>query len=436
MAVVISSVTPRSPAAKAGVKAGETLAAINGHPINDSLDYGFYCYERTLILDLQTRTVKVRKRDDYDDIGLNFETYLMDIKHSCRNKCVFCFIDQLPPGMRETLYFKDDDSRLSFLQGSYITLTNMTDSDIERIIKMKLNVNVSVHTTDPELRKKMLCNRFAGDVLRYIKQMADGGITMNCQIVLCRGYNDGENLRRTLADLTALYPAVQSVAVVPFGATKYREGLPVIALHDKQSAGEAVDIIESFGDMMLEKYGERVVYPADELFLTADRELPPGEYYGSYDQYENGVGMWSYLRDGFAEELDEREADNRNVRLSIATGVLAAPLMRMLAEDVSRKFGGIGINVYAIDNDFFGHTVTVAGLITGGDLIKQLTPHKPELGGSVIIPRAMLKADEDVFLDDVTLEQVSQALGVPVIPAGSEPDELLDAMLGEISESS
>ena len=255
---------------------------------------------------------------------------------------------------------------------------------------------------------------------------------MNCQIVLCRGYNDGEKLRQTLSDLTALYPAVQSVAVVPFGATKYRHGLPEIALHNKQSAGEAVDIIESFGNVMLEKYGERVVYPADELFITAGRELPPGEYYGSYDQYENGVGMWSYLRDGFAEELDAREPDDRAVNASIATGVLAAPLMRQLADEVSRRFPNCGIKVYAIQNDFFGHTVTVAGLITGGDLIGQLTPHKNELGGYVIIPRAMLKADEDVFLDDVTLEQVSQALGVPVIPTGSEPDELLDAMLGEI----
>ena len=432
MPVVITSVTPRSPAAKAGVKAGETLAAINGHPINDALDYGFYCYERTLTLDLVTRTVKVRKRDDYDDIGLNFETYLMDKKHSCHNKCVFCFIDQLPPGMRETLYFKDDDSRLSFLQGSYITLTNMTDSDIERIIKMKLNVNVSVHTTDPELRKRMLCNRFAGDVLRYIRQMAEGGITMNCQIVLCRGYNDGEHLRGTLSDLTGLYPAVQSIAVVPFGATKYREGLPQIALHDRQSAGEAIDIIESFGNAMLEKYGERVVYPADELFITAERELPPSEYYGSFDQYENGVGMWAYLRDGFADELADREGDDRELRISSATGALAAPLMERLAAEVARKFPNCGIKVFPIKNDFFGHTVTVAGLITGGDLINQLTPHKHELGKYVIIPRAMLKADEDIFLDDVTLTQVSEALGVPVIPAGSEPDELLSAMLGEI----
>ena len=431
MSVVITSVTPGSPAAKAGVKAGETLEAINGHAINDALDYGFYCYERTLKLDLGSRTVKVRKRDDYDDIGLNFETYLMDKKHSCRNKCVFCFIDQLPPGLRETLYFKDDDSRLSFLQGSYITLTNMTESDIERIIKMKLNVNVSVHTTDPELRKKMLCNRFAGDVLRYIGQMAEGGITMNCQIVLCRGWNDGEQLRRTLNDLTALYPSVQSIAVVPFGATKYRAGLPQIALHDKTSAGEAVDIIESFGEKMLSEYGERVVYPADELFITAERELPPAEYYGSFDQYENGVGMWSYLRDGFMEELDEREPDTLPRRVTIATGALAAPLMRALSDKLSERFTGCRVNVYAISNSFFGETVTVAGLVTGSDLLSQLSASAEQLGERVLIPKAMLKADEDIFLDNMTLDSVIEKLGVPVIPVGEEPYELIDAILGK-----
>ena len=431
MAVVITSVTPRSPAAKAGVKAGETLRAINGHEINDALDYGFYCYERTLQLDLGTRIVKVRKRDDYDDIGLNFETYLMDKKHSCRNKCIFCFIDQLPPGMRETLYFKDDDSRLSFLQGSYITLTNMNDADIERIIKMKLNVNVSVHTTDPELRKKMLCNRFAGDVLRYIKQMADGGITMNCQIVLCRGWNDGEHLRRTLSDLTSLVPAVQSIAVVPFGATKYREGLPEIALHDENSAAEAIDIIESFGDALLEKYGERIVYPADELFLTAHRPVPPGEYYGSYDQYENGVGMWAYLRDGFEEALADIDGDGREDVVTCATGVLAAPLIRELAGKLTEKFPNVRVTVYAVKNGFFGETVTVAGLTTASDLIKVLTPHKGSLGSRVLIPKAMLKADEAVFLDDLTLDEVSDRLGVPVIPVGEEPEDLIGAMIGE-----
>ena len=305
----------------------------------------------------------------------------------------------------------------------------MKDADIERIIKMKLNVNVSVHTTDPELRKKMLCNRFAGDVLRYIKQMADGGITMNCQIVLCRGWNDGEHLRRTLSDLTALCPAVQSIAVVPFGATKYREGLPEIALHDERSAAEAIDIIESFGDRLLEKYGERIVYPADELFLTARRPVPPGEYYGSYDQYENGVGMWAYLRDGFADALADTDGDGREGAVTCATGVLAAPLIRELADKLTEKFPNIRVTVYAVKNGFFGETVTVAGLTTATDLIKVLTPHKGQLGSRVLIPKAMLKADEDVFLDDITLDEVSERLDVPVIPVGEEPEELIDAII-------
>lgn len=434
MAVVIDSVTPRSPAAKAGVKAGETLAAINGNPINDALDYGFYCYENVLELDLVTRKVVVRKKDDYDDIGLNFETYLMDKKQSCHNKCIFCFIDQLPPDMRETLYFKDDDSRLSFLQGNYITLTNLKDADIERIIKMKLNVNVSVHTTNPELRCKMLCNRFAGDVLRYIKQMADGGIKMNCQIVLCRGYNDGDELRRTLSDLTALYPAIQSIAVVPFGATKFRDNLTKVELHNEQSAREAVEIINSFGDMMLAEHGERLVFAADELYITAKLPLPPSDFYGSFDQYENGVGMWSYLRDGFVSELEQAEADNYERQVSIATGVLAAPLIEELSGLFCNKFRNSHINVFTIKNDFFGETITVAGLTTGGDLIKQLAPHADELGDAVIIPQAMLKADEDIFLDNVTLEEVEDALGIPVISVGDEPGELLSVLIGEDEE--
>lgn len=429
MAVLIKSVTPRSPAAKAGVKAGETLAEINGHPINDSLDYGFYCYDRVLELNLVTRKVKVRKKDDYDDIGLNFETYLMDEKKSCRNKCIFCFIDQLPKGMRETLYFKDDDSRLSFLQGNYITLTNLSEEDIDRIIKMKLNVNVSVHTTNPELRCKMLNNRFAGEVLRYIDKMAEGGITMNCQIVLCRGINDGEELRKTLSDLTALYPAVKSIAVVPFGATKYRDGLPKIELHNKETARETIGIINSFGEKMLEKYGERVVFPADEFFITAEMPMPEGSYYESYDQYENGVGMWAYYRESFLEALSEAEYEGGSREFSIAVGTLSEPLMKELSEKLREKFPGVKLKVFAVKNKFFGETVTVSGLVTGGDLIECLSEHRTELGEAVFIPKSMLKADEDIFLDDVRLSEVQEKLGIPVTPISDEGYDLIDRML-------
>lgn len=429
MPVKIESVTPKSPAAKAGIKAGETLVSINGNIINDALDYGFYTYDNTLSFELDTRTVTVKKKDDYDEIGLNFETYLMDKKQTCRNKCIFCFIDQLPKGMRETLYFKDDDSRLSFLQGNYITLTNMSEEDIERIIRMKLNVNVSVHTTNPELRVKMLNNKNAGKVLDYIPKMAENGIVMNCQVVLCRGINDGEELRRTLTDLTNLYPQVQSIAVVPFGASGFRENLPEIPLHNKESALNAISIIEEFGDKLEQEYGDRVVYPADELFLTAGLPVPKSDYYGSFDQYENGVGMWSYLRDGYLECLDEVEDDGTVINRSIATGVLAEPLLKELCERTMERFPTVKLNVYPIRNTFFGETITVSGLVTGGDLIKQLSKNKSELGTELLIPKNMLKADEPIFLDDVSVEDVEKALGIPVITVGDEPEDLIEALL-------
>lgn len=430
MAVKIQSVTPRSPAAKAGIKAGESLIAIDGNPIHDALDYGFYTYNRRLELTLDSRTVTVTKKDDYDELGLNFESYLMDKKQSCRNKCIFCFIDQLPPGMRETLYFKDDDSRLSFLQGNYITMTNLSDEDIDRVIRMRLNINVSVHTTNPELRVKMLKNKNAGRVLGYLPRLAEAGISMNCQIVLCRGWNDGAELERTLSDLTALYPAVHSIAVVPFGATKYRDGLEQIEMHDRDSARDAVRIIEKFGEKMLAEYGERVVYPADELFLTAQLPIPPSEYYGSFDQYENGVGMWAYLRDGYLDCFSEVEDDGSVIERSVATGMLAQPLLQELASATEERFPSVKIHVHAIRNDFFGETITVAGLITGRDLISQLEPFRGQLGSELIIPKTMLKADEPIFLDNTALSEVEQALGLPVKPIGDEPEDLIEALLG------
>lgn len=430
MSVKIESVTPRSPAYKAGVKAGETLISINGSEINDALDYGFYTLDRVLELELDTRTVVVKKKDDYDEIGLNFETYLMDKKQTCRNKCIFCFIDQLPEGMRETLYFKDDDSRLSFIQGNYITLTNMTEADIDRIIKMKLNVNISVHTTNPQLRVKMLNNKNAGRVLSYIPELAENDIAMNCQIVLCKGVNDGDELKRTLKDLTALCPAVRSIAVVPFGASKYRDGLTEIPLHDKKSAAEAISIIEKFGDKLLDEYGERMVYTADEFFLTAGLPIPDSEYYGSFPQYENGVGMWAYLRDGFLDCLDEVEDDGSVINKSIATGTLAAPLLKELTAAAEQRFPSVKYNVFPIKNTFFGESITVSGLVTGADLINQLLPHKSELGTALLIPKNMLKADEPLFLDNVSVNEVEEKLGVPVIMVGDEPEDLIEALLG------
>lgn len=431
MSVKITQVTPYSPAAKAGIKAGDTLVSINGNPIGDVLDYQFYATDTKLAVQLEDRKIKIKK-GEYDDLGLEFETYLMDKKRSCRNKCVFCFIDQLPKGMRETLYFKDDDDRLSFLQGNYITMTNLTQEEVNRIIKMKLKVNISVHTTNPELRNKMTGNRFAGDCLKYLYQLAEAGNELNCQLVLCPGWNDGEELRKTLSDLTALYPSVESIACVPIGETKYREGLADIPLFNKETAGQVIDIIEEFGSKMEQEHGDRLVYPADEFFLIAERPMPEYEYYGDFDQYENGVGMWKSLEHEFMEGLEEKkeydEVHNLVINRSIATGKLAAPLLEKLAQSVKKYFPNVNINVYPIRNDFFGETITVAGLVTGQDIIKQLVPVKDKIGTELIIPNTMLRANSDVFLDDTTVGDVEKALGVRVTPIVVDGYELLECM--------
>ncbi|MCH5323938.1 MAG: DUF512 domain-containing protein [Eubacterium sp.] len=430
--VKIESVIPGSPAARCGIKAGEELVSINGSDINDVLDYKYYCTDKKLTLQLGSRTVKIKKQE-YDDLGLEFESYLMDKKQHCKNNCIFCFINQLPKGMRDTLYFKDDDSRLSFLQGNYITMTNLTEQDVDRIIKMKLPMNISVHTTNPELRVKMTSNPNAGKCLDYLYRMAAAGIELNTQIVLVPGVNDGKELERTLTDLCMLYPAVKSVACVPVGVTKFRDGLQQIKTFDKQSASAAIDVMQLFGDMMYEKYKDRVVYPSDEFFLTAERPMPDYDYYGDFDQFENGVGMCASLQKEFIDALTDKrefnETDDKPRHLTIATGVLAAPLIETLVNLMKADFPNTEVNVKAIRNDFFGETVTVAGLITAGDMIAQLSPVKDTLGDKILITKNMLKSDEDIFLDDKTLEDVEKALGVPVIPTDNDGYELLDAIL-------
>ena len=434
MAVEIMSVIPRSPADKAGIKAGDTLVSINGNEINDVLDYQFYADDAKLEIKLIRRTVKVKKKD-YEDLGLEFETYLMDKKQHCRNNCIFCFINQMPKGMRETLYFKDDDSRLSFLQGNYITMTNLSDSDVDRIIKMKLPMNISVHTTNPELRAQMTCNPNAGKCLQYLYKMAGAGLELNTQIVLVPDFNDGKELERTLNDLCNLYPAVKSIAIVPVGLTKFRENLPKLKTFDKQSATEALKTIELFGDMMYEKYHTRVVYPSDEFFLLAEKPMPDYEYYEEFDQFENGVGMCASLQkefiDALADKREFEETDGKERRLSIATGVLAAPLLKSLVGMMENDFPKTRVNVYTIRNDFFGETVTVAGLITAGDIINQLTPYKNELGDRLLITENMLKSGCDIFLDDKTVAEVENALSVKLVTVPTDGYALLDAILGE-----
>lgn len=432
--VTIKSVIKNSPAYKAKITAGATLLDINGNEINDILDYQFYATDANPVLNIDGKSVKVKK-GEYDDLGLEFDTYLMDCKQHCKNNCIFCFINQMPPGMRETLYFKDDDARLSFLQGNYITMTNLTRHDVDRIIKMKLSMNISVHTTNPELRVFLTKNPAAATSLSYLYEMAAAGIEMNTQIVLCPGINDGKELEKTLTDLCMLYPAVKSIACVPVGLTRFREKLPRLELFDKQTAAKAIDTIEYFGDMMFEKYHNRVCYASDEFYLVAEREMPDYEYYGDFDQFENGVGMCASLQKEFIDALiDKREyneTDDKVRTVSIATGVLATPLITTLVRLMEKDFPNTKVNVFTIRNDFFGETITVAGLITAGDIIKQLESKKDILGERLLITANMLKTNSDLFLDDKTVSDVESALGIPVIAVDNDGWCLLDAIIGE-----
>ena len=429
--VKINSVIPDSPTDKCGIRSGDILESINGHQVKDVLDYMFYAAETSVSLGIMRDGEHIKfsvKKDEYDDLGLEFETFLMDSKQSCRNKCVFCFIDQMPPGMRETLYFKDDDARLSFLQGNYVTLTNLEESDIDRIVRMKLNINVSVHTTNPELRVKMMKNRFAGEKLRFLKQLTGGGIQLNCQIVCCPGLNDGDELRRTLKDLGSLMPNISSTAVVPVGLTKFRKGLFPLTTFNKETACETIDIIQEYQAIFLEKFGTRMVFPSDEFFLIAERALPPIDYYEEFPQYENGVGMLRSLIDEFEKALEIAEWDGEERHISIATGYSAYGTIKALADLAQERFCGLHCDVYRIRNDFFGETINVTGLITAGDLIAQLKGKV--LGEELLISSSMIKRDEPIFLDDLTVSDVEAALKVQLRSTGSDGYELLDAILG------
>lgn len=429
--VKIKNVVSGSPADIAGVKKNDLLFEINGHTIKDVLDYMYYAAETNVLLtvrrDSQIMTFAVEK-DEYDDLGIESDTFLMDEKQRCSNKCIFCFIDQMPPDMRETLYFKDDDARLSFLQGNYVTLTNLNQADIDRIIAMKLNINVSVHTTNPDLRVKMMHNKFAGEKLKYIYQLAENGIQLNCQIVCCPGINDGDELRRTLADLGGLMPNISSMAVVPVGITKYRDGLYPIKIFDKKSAGETIDIIAEFQEKFLSEYGTRTVYPSDEFFMLAERELPESAYYEDFPQYENGVGMLRSLIDEFEQALDTAEQLNGERHISIATGYSPYPIICGLAEKAEEHFPRLKCRVYPIKNDFFGETITVTGLITARDLIEQL--RGVELGDELLISSAMLMADSDIFLDDMTVADVERELHTKIRVTSNDGFEFLDAVIG------
>lgn len=431
MSAEITGVVIGSPADKCGVKKGDILVSVNGHKVNDVLDYMYYSSESTVILLLKRQDkhifLKLRK-SEYDDLGLEFDTFLMDKKQSCCNKCVFCFIDQMPEGMRETLYFKDDDARLSFLHGNYVTLTNLRQEDIDRIIRMKLNVNISVHTTNPELRCKMMHNRFAGEKLDYLRQLSEAGISMNCQIVLCPGLNDGDELRRTLTDLGNLMPNISSVAIVPVGLTKFREGLYPLTMFDKEGAEKAIDIISGFQEKFLHEYGTRLVFASDELYLTAGIPIPDGDFYEEYPQYENGVGMIRSLYDEFFEALQAENGDFSERDVSIATGAAAYELISELADAAEKKFG-LRCRVYKIINHFFGETITVTGLLTAGDIISQLKGK--ELGDELLLSKSMVIHGGDLFLDDMTSSDVEKQLGVRLGFTENNGHTLLAAILGK-----
>ncbi len=429
---VIKEVCPGSIAQEMGIEPGDVLLSIDGNEIEDVFDYHFYVNDEYI-------TVLIRKpygeeweleieKDDEEDLGIVFARGLMDEYRSCRNKCMFCFIDQMPRGMRDTLYFKDDDSRLSFLQGNYVTLTNMSDHDIERIVCYHLEpINISFHTTNPDLRCRMLNNRFAGDALLKADRLFAAGIRMNGQIVLCKGINDGEELERSIRELSRYIPWLESVSVVPVGLTRYREGLYPLKPFTREDAKEVLGIIHRWQEKLYEESGTHFIHGGDEWYTLAEEELPEAERYDGYLQLENGVGMLRLLMDEFAESLAELPGDKTAREVSIATGKLAYPYIRRLAEKLMEKYTGTMIYVYAIENKFFGEMITVSGLITGQDLKEQLTGR--DLGDKLLLPCNMFRSGEEVFLDDMTLTELAKALQVRADIVKSSGQDFIEAIL-------
>ena len=431
---IIKAVEPLSIAEELGIEPGDKLISINDNVIEDVFDYHYLVNDEELVVliekaDGEEWELEIEK-DYEEDLGITFEQGLMDEYRSCRNKCIFCFIDQMPKGMRETLYFKDDDSRLSFLQGNYITLTNMSDHDVERMVQYHLEpINISFQTTNPELRCKMLHNRFAGDALKKVDKLYEGGIHMNGQIVLCKGVNDGEELERSIRDLTKYLPYLQSVSVVPVGLTKYRDGLYPLEPFTKEDAMKVLDIIEGWQKKIYEEYGLHFIHAGDEWYILAEREMPEEERYDGYMQLENGVGMLRLLINEFDEALADLEGDERKAEVSIATGKLAYPFLQKMKEKLQVKFPNVKVHLYWIRNDFFGETITVAGLITGQDLIAQLKGR--ELGSKLLLPCNMLRDGEEVFLDDVTLTQVKESLQVEIDIVKSSGWDFVERILND-----
>ena len=435
MAVKISGVEKNSLAAKKKIEKEDILVSVNGNEINDVLDYRFYINETKLVLALKTADGKSKlamiRKDEFEDIGLEFETYLMDKQRSCKNKCIFCFIDQLPKGLRKSLYFKDDDSRLSFLFGNYITLTNLTDDEVERIIKMRISpVNVSVHTMNPELRVRMMKNPKAGDALNRLNAFADAGIALNTQLVLCPGINDGKELEFSLNELSGLYPAVQSIAAVPVGLSDHREGLHELKPYNEKTAGEVIDTIDRFNEEFKKKNGTVIAYAADEFYIKANRPMPDEDYYNGYPQLDNGVGMWTLLKAEFEQALEDCGITELNRRVTVVTGVAAYPLISELAGKAEEKIKGLSVNVVEVKNKLLGSMITVSGLICGNDIVSALG--KTDIGEELIIPPNCLRSEGDMFLDDMTVDELSEKLNVKITQNGTSGDDLLRALTGGI----
>ena len=430
---IVKSLMPGGIGEELGIEPGDKLLAINGNEIQDVFDYYYYEESEQLLLliekpDGEEWELEIEKDED-ESLGIEFDQSLMDEYRSCRNKCMFCFIDQMPKGMRETLYFKDDDSRLSFLQGNYITLTNMSDHDVERIVKYRLEpINISFQTTNPELRCKMLHNRFAGEALKKVDILYRGQIEMNGQIVLCKGVNDGEELERTIRDLTGYLPYLKSVSIVPVGLTKYRDGLYPLEPFTKEDAREVLSVIHRWQEKIYQEHGIHMIHAGDEWYLLAEEEVPEEERYDGYLQLENGVGMMRLLFNEVQEALSAVTGDERQREISLATGRLMYPYIGKILEEIRKKFPNITTHLYAIRNDFFGERITVSGLITGQDLTGQLKGQP--LGERLLLPCNMLKIGEPVFLDDFTLEEVENSLQVKTDIVKSSGQDLLDAVIG------
>ena len=431
---IVSAVIPGSIAEEMEIEPGDVLVSVNGQEPEDVFDYRYLMNEEEVLVvirkpDGEEWELEIEKEYE-DDLGMEFENGLMDDYRSCRNKCMFCFIDQLPKGMRDTLYFKDDDSRLSFLQGNYLTLTNMSEHDLEKIIYYKLSpINISFQATNPELRCKMLHNRFAGDVMDKVRRLKEAGIMMNGQIVLCRGVNDGEELDRSIRDLVTLMPELQSVSVVPVGLTRYRDGLYPLEPFTKEDACKVLDLIHSWQEKLLKEYGTHFIHAGDEWYILAERPMPEETTYDGYLQLENGVGMVRLLKEEVDAYLKKLPGDDRKRRVTIATGELAAPYLREHAASIQKKYPGVEVQVITVKNEFFGGKITVAGLLTGQDLVKQLKGK--DLGEELLLSINMLKSDEPIFLDDMTVEQLQTALQIKVSIVESSGNDFVNCILNE-----